>query len=754
MILFVNSVRRTLSTNTSISLKICSFWTGGFQSFEKDQRSSAPAWNRSHEIKLPQIMPSGRGNLEKDFRIEVVNTDLLGVPLSSMEPSTPMDGDSEALTSSLDVNDEPSMKCLDFDEIEDLRLHKRLFYKLDKGSKECEEHNLNFHRKKYVKKCRNKTSVEVDSKKEHKELEKKQNQKVVKPKMAKTSEPGADCPLIKSGGVDTKLTIMEGKRVRMPTYNQLTDPYHLPFCLDIYISKASVRACIVHRVTSKVVAVAHSISKDMKFDLKSRKDSTACAAVGGILAQRAIEDDIHNVIYTPRKGEKIEGKIQIVLQSIIDHGVDVKVKLKQKRPAKVRVCREKSTGNVYAMKKLKKSEMLRRGQVEHVKAERNLLAEVDSNCIVKLYCSFQDNDYLYLIMEYLPGGDVMTLLMRKDILTEDEARFYIGEAVLAIESIHKHNYIHRDIKPDNLLLDKYGHLKLSDFGLCKPLHCSNFPNLQEKDITNGKNGDGSPHLDERPSLPKRTQQEQLEHWQKNRRTLAYSTVGTPDYIAPEVLLKKGYGMECDWWSLGAIMYEMLVGYPPFYSDEPMTTCRKIVNWRTHLKFPEEAKLPLEAKDLISKLLCNVEQRLGTKGADEIKAHPWFSGTEWDILYQMEAAFIPEVNDELDTQNFEKFEESDDQTQSSSKSGPWRKMLSSKDMNFVGYTYKNFEIVNDGDVPGIAELKKKSRSKKPSIKSLFESPETDDLQDEPIEGSFLNPLPSHLEASKSHRTPSP
>ncbi|KAJ6988680.1 kinase AGC-NDR family [Populus alba x Populus x berolinensis] len=129
------------------------------------------------------------------------------------------------------------------------------------------------------------------------------------------------------------------------------------------------------------------------------------------------------------------------------------------------------------MKKLKKSEMLRRGQVEHVKAERNLLAEVDSNCIVKLYCSFQDEEYLYLIMEYLPGGDMMTLLMRKDTLTEDEARFYVGETVLAIESIHKHNYIHRDIKPDNLLLDRNGHMKLSDFGLCKPLDCST---LQEK----------------------------------------------------------------------------------------------------------------------------------------------------------------------------------------------------------------------------------------------------------------------------------
>ncbi|KAM0949315.1 putative protein kinase AGC-NDR family [Dioscorea sansibarensis] len=414
----------------------------------------------------------------------------------------------------------------------------------------------------------------------------------------------------------------------------------------------------------------------------------------------------------------------------------------------VRVCREKTTDNVYAMKKLKKSEMLRRGQVEHVRAERNLLAEVDSNCIVKLYCSFQDNEYLYLIMEYLPGGDMMTLLMRKDTLTEDEARFYVGETVLAIESIHKHNYIHRDIKPDNLLLDRFGHLRLSDFGLCKPLDCSYFPNLHEKDLVFGKSPSGPLKSDGRPALQNRTQQEQLQHWQKNRRTLAYSTVGTPDYIAPEVLLKKGYGMECDWWSLGAIMYEMLVGYPPFYSDEPMATCRKIVNWRTHLKFPEEAKLSVEAKDLISKLLCNVDQRLGTKGAQEVKGHPWFKNVNWENLYQMEAAFIPEVNDELDTQNFEKFEESEEQIQPSSRSGPWRKMLSSKDINFVGYTYKNFEIVNDPDVPGIAELKKKSKSKKPSVKSLFESSETDDQPDEPIEGSFLKLLPPQFEIPKS------
>ncbi|TYH55884.1 hypothetical protein ES332_D09G267800v1 [Gossypium tomentosum] len=389
----------------------------------------------------------------------------------------------------------------------------------------------------------------------------------------------------------------------------------------------------------------------------------------------------------------------------------------------VRICKEKATGHVYAMKKLKKSEMLRRGQVEHVKAERNLLAEVDSNCIVKLYCSFQDDEYLYLIMEYLPGGDMMTLLMRKDILTEDEARFYVGETVLAIESIHKHNYIHR-----------------------------------KKDFTLAKNLSGALQSDGRPAPPKRTQQEQLQHWQRNRRMLAYSTVGTPDYIAPEVLLKKGYGMECDWWSLGAIMYEMLVGYPPFYSDEPMSTCRKIVNWRTHLKFPEEAKLSPEAKDLISKLLCNVEQRLGTKGANEIKAHPWFKGIEWDKLYQMKAAFIPEVNDELDTQNFEKtysyfllsfMHQADNQIPSATKSGPWRKMLSSKDVNFVGYTYKNFEIVDDNQLPGIAELKKKSsKPKRPSIKSLFED-ESAAAASQPVQGSFINLLPPQHEAPENH-----
>ncbi|KAK6129508.1 hypothetical protein DH2020_036741 [Rehmannia glutinosa] len=156
------------------------------------------------------------------------------------------------------------------------------------------------------------------------------------------------------------------------------------------------------------------------------------------------------------------------------------------------------------------------------------------------------------------------------------------------------------------------------------------------------------------------------------------------------------------WSLGAIMYEMLVGYPPFYSDDPMTTCRKIVHWRNHLRFPEDTKLSFEAKDLICRLLCDVEHRLGTGGAAQIKVHPWFIDIEWDKLYEMEAAFKPEVNGELDTQNFMKFDELDPPTPSRSGSGSRKMHLTPKDLSFVGYTYKNFDAVKALRMKGDSE----------------------------------------------------
>lgn len=279
----------------------------------------------------------------------------------------------------------------------------------------------------------------------------------------------------------------------------------------------------------------------------------------------------------------------------------------------VRLVQKKDTGHVYAMKILRKADMLEKEQVAHVRAERDILVEADHQWVVKMYYSFQDPINLYLIMEFLPGGDMMTLLMKKDTLSEECTQFYIAETALAIDSIHKLGFIHRDIKPDNLLLDAKGHLKLSDFGLCTGLKKSHRTDFY-RDLSQAKPSDFSKFylifahvgllyltifcyilvITSSPMDSKR----RAESWKKNRRALAYSTVGTPDYIAPEVFLQTGYGPACDWWSLGVIMYEMLIGYPPFCSENPQDTYRKVMNWRETLIFPAEVPISEEAKDTI------------------------------------------------------------------------------------------------------------------------------------------------------------
>jgi serine/threonine kinase 38 len=392
--------------------------------------------------------------------------------------------------------------------------------------------------------------------------------------------------------------------------------------------------------------------------------------------------------------------------------------------------------------------MVRRGQVDHVKAERNLLAEVHDEAVVKLFYSFQDEEFLYLVMEYLPGGDMMTLLMRRDTLTEEETRFYIAQTILALERVHAANFIHRDIKPDNLLLDRDGHMKLSDFGLCKPVDgeiLRSLPSVAEEDLEEETNGELNDDGDD--AAAKRARQ--LKNWHQNRRRLAYSTVGTPDYIAPEVLLKKGYGLECDFWSVGAIMYEMLVGYPPFYSDEPMTTCRKIVHWRHHLRFPNEVPLSVDARDLIERLLCDVDARLGSNGgASEIKHHPFFAGLDWDSLYRVKAPYTPDVQGELDTQNFEHFDEEKKDAKAAATSAGLHERKK-KDLDFVGYTYKNFEVVGNG------EVRKKAARQRPSMASIFPGAEgegrTGDGSGPPGAGAALAGL-AGLSVGESAGTP--
>jgi len=174
-------------------------------------------------------------------------------------------------------------------------------------------------------------------------------------------------------------------------------------------------------------------------------------------------------------------------------------------------------------------------------------------------------------------------------------------------------------------------------------------------------------------------------WKNRSRKLAYSTVGTPDYIAPEVFAQTGYGQECDWWSLGVIMYECLVGYPPFYAEDPMATCRKIVNWKKTLVFPDEANLSPNARDLIEKLICDAEKRLTF---DAIKNHPFFKGSDWTNMRTMKAAITPNVTSEVDTQNFDKFEELKDQEEE--EAGDQHQSSNEANTSFIGYTFKRPE----------------------------------------------------------------
>lgn len=403
----------------------------------------------------------------------------------------------------------------------------------------------------------------------------------------------------------------------------------------------------------------------------------------------------------------------------------------------VRLVRERDSRQVYAMKKLRKSEMVSKGQVHHVRAELDVMSQVDDSnpWVVKLHYSFSDDDFLYLVMEYVPGGDLMSLLMRRDILTEEETRFYIAQTVLAIDSLHKLSYIHRDIKPDNLLIDSEGHIKLTDFGLVKSLAqtrlrfyttCGAAARTEQITAGDGPAGAGSSSADgsapfggipedgaagydtsERgdgptplPSVggsglpparhpgPGMSHHERMATWNRNRKTLIWSTVGTPDYMAPEILLETGYHSDCDWWSMGVVLFEMLVGYPPFYGDDSLITCRKILCHQESLAFPPEASLSPEAISLIRGLLTDREHRLGRNGAHEIKDHPFFTGVDWTSLRREGAApYRPRIVSQEDTSNFDKFEE---RAWPSSAEASQRK---EEDLVFSDYTFKRFNRSN-------------------------------------------------------------
>ncbi|GHJ84254.1 hypothetical protein NliqN6_0656 [Naganishia liquefaciens] len=384
----------------------------------------------------------------------------------------------------------------------------------------------------------------------------------------------------------------------------------------------------------------------------------------------------------------------------------------------VRLCQKVDTGKIYAMKTLFKSEMFKKDQLAHVRAERDVLAESNSHWVVQLFYSFQDADYLYLVMEFLPGGDLMTMLIKYDTFSEDVTKFYMAECILAIEAVHKLGFIHRDIKPDNILIDGTGHVKLSDFGLSTGFHKQHDSAYYQRLLGGGGgadagnasanghggggggggnnhgngNGSGTSGAGVRNSVMvnainlQMTSKGDIATWKANRRKLAYSTVGTPDYICPEIFLQQGYGKECDWWSLGAIMYECLVGYPPFCSENPHQTYQKIIKWQDYLHFPDDIRLSREAEDLIRRLLTNAENRLNI---DQIKSHPFFYGVDWTTIRNIDAPFVPNLKNQFDTSYFptEDLDQVPDLPASARGGGG---EAPAKDLAFLGYTFRRYE----------------------------------------------------------------
>lgn len=281
---------------------------------------------------------------------------------------------------------------------------------------------------------------------------------------------------------------------------------------------------------------------------------------------------------------------------------------------RVRLCRYREDGRHFAVKIMSKSAVLQMKQLEHIQSEKNILLQITYPFVVNLFSTFQDEQNLYMVFEFVCGGEFFTLLRNEDKLPNDQAAFYGTEIALTLGFLHNLNIVYRDLKPENLLIDKEGHLKITDFGFAKIV----------EDRT-------------------------------------WTLCGTPDYIAPEIIRNKGHNKGADWWAFGVLLFEMLAGYPPFYDESGgFGTYKKIL--KGNVEYPDW--FTIDAVDLISKLLvADITKRYGNlhAGAKDIMHHRYFDGIDWDAARKKEiqVPMIPDIEGEDDTSYFEEYDEDDE-----------------------------------------------------------------------------------------------